>query len=191
MDQKFSSILTTHRSSLLGRRFPIDIMYCTRLITWMPLCWPTASTHNNPCGHILIFLTGQAEIEAAELELKIGPTIGFKISELIICQSLTLPQKQAVIFNRSSQKLFSQQHRRDLTPIDDFVRDRYGFSKQKATIRTGMESLIVTLSRASTTAFGTAGRTGRNGRLYTAWSFGRTRTIRFPRFNERISHRSF
>ena len=159
-----------------GRRFPIDIMYTKApeadyLDAAVLTALQAHITQPLP-GDILIFLTGQAEIEAAELELKNRTSrLGSKISELIICPIYsTLPsEKQAVIFQPTppgSRKVVLATNIAETSLTIDgisFVIDT-GFSKQKSyNPRTGMESLIVTpVSKASAQQ-----RSGRAGRRIT------------------------
>lgn len=171
-----------------GRMYPIDIMYTKNPeADYLDACVLTALqihvTQKLP-GDVLVFLSGQAEIEAAELELKNRSSrLGSKIPELIICPVYsTMPSdKQALIFNPTpdgARKVVLATNIAETSLTIDgivYVIDP-GFSKQTSyNPRTGMSSLIVTpVSKAS--ANQRAGRAGRTGpgkcfRLYTAWSF--------------------
>jgi pre-mRNA-splicing factor ATP-dependent RNA helicase DHX16 len=136
-------------------------------------------------GDILVFLTGQEEIETAiEILNHRIQTLGSKINEIMLCPIYSnLPSEmQARIFEPVSGKeirkvvLATNIAETSLT-IDGicYVID-CGFAKQKSfNPRTGMESLIVTpISKAAANQRkGRAGRTqaGKCFRLYTAWSF--------------------
>ncbi|KAI3384930.1 hypothetical protein SNEBB_000119 [Seison nebaliae] len=167
-----------------GRRFPVDIYY-----TKQPeanyidaVVISVLQIHvTQPLGDILVFLTGQEEIECIqELLYEKIKRLGAKIKELIVLPIFAnLPsEKQAKIFeptppNARKVILATNIAETSLT-IDGiiYVIDP-GFSKQKTyNARTGMESLIVTpVSKAS--ANQRAGRSGRIApgkcfRLYTA-----------------------
>jgi pre-mRNA-splicing factor ATP-dependent RNA helicase DHX16 len=135
-------------------------------------------------GDILVFLTGQEEIETAtEILTQRTKGLGSRIRELSICPIYsTLPSDmQAKIFEKAQEGarkviLGTNIAETSLT-IDGicYVVDT-GFCKQKSyNPRTGMESLIVTpISRAA--ANQRAGRSGRTQpgkcfRLYTSWSY--------------------
>ena len=135
-------------------------------------------------GDILVFLTGQEEIEtAAEILTQRTKGLGSRIRELSICPIYsTLPSDmQAKIFEPTQEGarkvvLGTNIAETSLT-IDGicFVVD-IGFAKQKSyNPRTGMESLIVTpISKAAARQrAGRAGRTqpGKCFRLYTSWSY--------------------
>lgn len=135
-------------------------------------------------GDILVFFTGQEEIETAvEILAKRTQGLGSRIKELNVCPIYsTLPsEQQAKIFEKTSEGsrkvvLGTNIAETSLT-IDGicYVVDT-GFCKQKTyNPRTGMESLIVTpVSRAAAQQrAGRAGRTqaGKCFRLYTNWSF--------------------
>ena len=137
-----------------------------------------------PLGDVLIFLTGQEEIEACcETLLQRTKGLGSRIKELIICPIYsTLPaEQQAKIFEPTppnARKVVVATNIAETSLTIDgicFVIDP-GFSKQKSyNPRSGMESLIVTpISKAGANQrSGRAGRTapGKCFRLYTAWSF--------------------
>ncbi|RZB94461.1 hypothetical protein D0Y65_019169 [Glycine soja] len=136
-----------------------------------------------PPGDILVFLTGQEEIETAEEILKHRTRgLGTKISELIICPIYAnLPTElQAKIFEptpEGARKVVLATNIAETSLTIDgikYVIDP-GFCKMKSyNPRTGMESLLVTpISKAS--ANQRAGRSGRMGpgkcfRLYTAYN---------------------
>lgn len=170
-----------------GRRFPVDILYTkapeadyleAAIVTVLQI-------HvTQPPGDVLVFLTGQEEIESAEEILKHRTRgLGSKIAELIICPIYANlpPDMQAKIFEETPEGarkvvLATNIAETSLT-IDGikYVIDP-GFVKQKSySPRTGMESLIVTpISQAAAQQrAGRAGRTsaGKCFRLYTAWSF--------------------
>ncbi|KAJ9053700.1 hypothetical protein DSO57_1021761 [Entomophthora muscae] len=135
-------------------------------------------------GDILVFLTGQDEIEQAqEALIQTARVLGKKIKELIVCPIYsTLPSDlQAKIFEPTpddARKVVLATNIAETSITIDgisFVIDP-GFSKQKSfNPRSGMESLQVTpCSRAS--ANQRAGRAGRVGpgkcfRLYTQWAY--------------------
>ena len=135
-------------------------------------------------GDVLVFLTGQEEIEAMEQMLQdFSRKMGKVVSELVICPIYAnLPSElQAKIFEPTPPKarkivLATNIAETSLT-IDGivYVIDP-GFVKENVyNPRTGMESLVTTpISRAS--ANQRKGRAGRVGpgmcfRLYTAWAY--------------------
>ncbi|KAL8529449.1 hypothetical protein ACS0TY_006761 [Phlomoides rotata] len=145
-----------------GRRYPVEIHYTKAPeADYLDAAIVTALqihvTQPPGDGDILVFLTGQEEIETAEEILKHRTRgLGTKIAELIICPIYAnLPTElQAKIFEPTPE----------------------GFSKMKSyNPRSGMESLLITpISKAS--ANQRAGRSGRTGpgkcfRLYTAYNF--------------------
>ncbi|KAK9803173.1 hypothetical protein WJX72_009006 [[Myrmecia] bisecta] len=170
-----------------GRRYPVDIMYTkapeadylhAAVVT-------TLQIHvTQPAGDVLIFLTGQEEIEACEELLKQRTRgMGTKIGELIIAPIYAnLPSElQAKIFETTpagARKIVLATNIAETSLTIDgikYVIDP-GFCKQNSyNPRSGMESLIVTpISKASANQrAGRAGRTspGKCFRLYTAWSF--------------------
>ncbi|KAF7307663.1 putative PRP2-RNA-dependent ATPase of DEAH box family [Mycena kentingensis (nom. inval.)] len=137
-----------------------------------------------PKGDILVFLTGQEEIEACNENLQeTSRALGNKIAELIICPIYAnLPSEmQAKIFEptpEGARKVVLATNIAETSITIDgvvFVIDP-GFVKQNSyNPRTGMSSLVVVpCSRAS--ANQRAGRAGRVGpgkafRLYTKWAF--------------------
>jgi len=135
-------------------------------------------------GDILVFLTGQEEIEtAAEILTQRTKGLGSRIRELMICPIYsTLPSDmQAKIFEEvqeGARKVVLGTNIAETSLTIDgicYVID-IGFCKQKSyNPRTGMESLIVTpISKAAANQrAGRAGRTqpGKCFRLYTSWSY--------------------
>ena len=135
-------------------------------------------------GDILVFLTGQEEIEAAEQNLQeTSRKLGSKIPEMVICPIYAnLPSDlQAKIFEptpKGARKVVLATNIAETSLTIDgivYVIDP-GFVKENVfNPRTGMESLVVTpCSRAS--AGQRAGRAGRVGpgkcfRLYTKWAY--------------------
>jgi len=171
-----------------GRRYPVDIFYTKAPeADYIEACVVTAlqihATQPIP-GDILVFLTGQEEIELAhEMLLTRMKGLGKKIGELRILDIYSaLPSDmQAKIFEPTpigARKVILATNIAETSLTIDgimYVID-CGFSKQTAfNPRTGMESLVVTpISKAS--ANQRAGRAGRVGpgkcfRLFTAWSF--------------------
>lgn len=170
-----------------GRRFPVDIHYTAQPeANYLAAAVTTVfQIHlSQPRGDILVFLTGQDEIEAAEQSLsETARKLGTRAPELLICPIYAnLPTDlQAKIFEPTPPKarkvvLATNIAETSLT-IDGivYVIDP-GFVKENVyNPRTGMESLVVTpCSRAS--ANQRAGRAGRVGagkcfRLYTKWAY--------------------
>ncbi|XVF08987.1 hypothetical protein REPUB_Repub07fG0051400 [Reevesia pubescens] len=170
-----------------GRRYPVEIHYTkapeadyldAAIVTVLQI-------HvTQPPGDILVFLTGQEEIETAEEILKHRVKgFGTKIAELIICPIYAnLPTElQAKIFEptpEGARKVVLATNIAETSLTIDgikYVIDP-GFCKMKSyNPRTGMESLLVTpISKAS--ANQRAGRSGRTGpgkcfRLYTAYNY--------------------
>nr|GEX93641.1 pre-mRNA-splicing factor ATP-dependent RNA helicase DEAH1-like isoform X1 [Tanacetum cinerariifolium] len=172
-----------------GRRFPVEILYTKAPeADYLDAAIVTALqihvTQTPGDGDILIFLTGQEEIEAAEEILKHRTRgCGSKIAELIICPIYAnLPTElQAKIFEptpEGARKVVLATNIAETSLTIDgikYVIDP-GFVKMKSyNPRTGMESLLVTpISKAS--ANQRAGRSGRTGpgkcfRLYTAYNY--------------------
>ena len=135
-------------------------------------------------GDILVFLTGQEEIEAAEELIKSRlKGLGSAVGELIVAPIYAnLPSEmQARIFEPTppgARKVVLATNIAETSLTIDgitYVVDP-GFAKQSAyNPRTGVSSLVVTpISKASAQQrAGRAGRTapGKAFRLYTAWSF--------------------
>lgn len=170
-----------------GRRYPVDIFYTkapeadyldAAIVTILQI-------HvTQPLGDILVFLTGQDEVDtAAEILATRTRGLGTKIKELIVCRIYsTLPTDlQAKIFEPTppgARKVVLATNIAETSLTIDgiiYVIDT-GFCKQKSyNPRSGMESLIVTpVSRAaSNQRAGRAGRVapGKCFRLYTAWAY--------------------
>lgn len=172
-----------------GRRFPVEIHYTKAPeADYLDAAVVTALqihvTQPPGDGDILIFLTGQEEIETAEEIIKHRiKGLGTKIAELIICPIYAnLPTElQAKIFEptpEGARKVVLATNIAETSLTIDgikYVIDP-GFSKMKSyNPRTGMESLLVApISKAS--ANQRAGRSGRTGpgkcfRLYTAYNY--------------------
>ena len=169
-----------------GRRYPVDIMYTKAPeADYMDAAVVTTlQIHvTQPAGDVLIFFTGQEEIETCEEILRQRTrSMGSKISEMIICPIYAnLPsQLQAKIFEptpEGARKVVIATNIAETSLTIDGIRYVIdpGFAKQNSfNPRTGMESLIVTpVSKAA--AMQRTGRAGRTGpgqcfRLYTAWS---------------------
>ncbi|KAE8008444.1 hypothetical protein FH972_004955 [Carpinus fangiana] len=170
-----------------GRRYPVDIHY-TKAPEADYLDAAIVSVlqihATKPCGDILVFFTGQEEIETAEEILKHRTRgLGTKIADLIICPIYAnLPTElQAKIFEptpEGARKVVLATNIAETSLTIDgikYVIDP-GFCKMKSyNPRIGMESLLVApISKAS--ANQRAGRSGRTGpgkcfRLYTAYSY--------------------
>lgn len=170
-----------------GRRFPVDIYYTKAPeADYIDACVVSVlQIHaTQPLGDILVFLTGQEEIETCQEVLQDRvKRLGSKIHELLILPVYAnLPSDmQAKIFeptppNARKVILATNIAETSLT-IDNiiYVIDP-GFAKQNNfSSRTGMESLmVVPISKAS--ADQRAGRAGRVApgkcfRLYTAWAY--------------------
>eukprot|EP01135_Chromosphaera_perkinsii_P002177 Nk52_evm12s218 gene=Nk52_evmTU12s218 len=170
-----------------GRRYPVDIFYTKApeadyldavVVTVLQI-------HvTQPLGDILVFLTGQEEIEMAEEQIKERvKRLGNKAAELLVLPIYAnLPSDmQSKIFEPTpagARKVVLATNIAETSLTIDgiiYVIDP-GFSKQTSyNPRTGLESLIVTpVSKAS--AQQRAGRAGRVApgkcfRLYTAWAF--------------------
>ncbi|XP_065510937.1 pre-mRNA-splicing factor ATP-dependent RNA helicase DHX16 isoform X3 [Caloenas nicobarica] len=170
-----------------GRRFPVDIYYTKAPeADYLEACVVSVlQIHvTQPPGDILVFLTGQEEIEACvELLQERCRRLGSRLPELLVLPVYAnLPSDvQARIFQPTppgARKVVVATNIAETSVTIDgivYVLDA-GFCKQKSySARTGMESLVVTpCSRAS--ANQRAGRAGRVApgkcfRLYTAWAF--------------------
>lgn len=170
-----------------GRRYPVDIYYTAAPeANYLSAAIQTImQIHiSQDKGDILLFLTGQDEIEAAQESLtQVCRKLGSRIKEMMICPvySSLPPDLQARIFEptpEGARKVVLATNIAETSITIDgivFVIDP-GFIKQKSyNPRSGMESLIVVpCSRAS--ANQRAGRGGRVGpgkcfRLYTAWAY--------------------
>ncbi|KZT51012.1 P-loop containing nucleoside triphosphate hydrolase protein [Calocera cornea HHB12733] len=171
-----------------GRRYPVDIHYTPQpeanyLHASITTVFQIHTTQPLP-GDILVFLTGQDEIEAAMENLQeTARALGNKIPELLICPIYAnLPSEmQAKIFEPTppgARKVVLATNIAETSITIDgvvYVIDP-GFVKQNSyNPRTGMASLVVVpISRAS--ANQRAGRAGRVGpgkafRLYTKWAY--------------------
>jgi pre-mRNA-splicing factor ATP-dependent RNA helicase DHX16 len=170
-----------------GRRFPVDIYYTKQPEAdyLQAVVITVFQIHvTQPLGDILVFLTGQEEIESAtEMITERVRALGKKIRELLVLPIYSnLPSDMQIkIFEKTPQNarkviLATNIAETSLT-IDGiiYVIDP-GFCKQKSyNARTGMESLVVTpISKAS--ANQRAGRAGRVAagkcfRLYTKLAF--------------------
>ncbi|XP_053377201.1 pre-mRNA-splicing factor ATP-dependent RNA helicase DHX16-like [Mercenaria mercenaria] len=170
-----------------GRRFPVDIYY-TKAPEADYIDTAVVSVLQIHCtqdeGDILVFLTGQEEIEtASEMLTERTRKLGSKIKELIIAPIYAnLPSDlQAKIFDPTppgARKVVLATNIAETSLTVDgikYVLDP-GFCKQNSyNARTGMDSLVVTpVSKAS--ANQRAGRAGRVSagkcfRLYTAWAY--------------------
>ncbi len=170
-----------------GRRFPVDIYYTKAPeADYIDACVVTVlQIHvTQPLGDILVFLTGQEEIETCqELLTERTRKLGSKIKELLIVPIYAnLPSDmQAKVFEPTppgARKVVLATNIAETSlTIDNiiYVIDP-GFNKQNSyNARTSMESLIVVpVSKAS--ANQRAGRAGRVAagkcfRLYTAWAY--------------------
>ena len=170
-----------------GRRFPVDIFYTKAPeADYIDACVVTIlQIHvTQDLGDILVFLTGQEEIETCqELLTERTRALGSKIRELLIVPIYAnLPSDmQSKVFEKTppgARKVVLATNIAETSlTIDNilYVIDP-GFNKQNSyNARTGMESLIVTpVSKAS--ANQRAGRSGRVAagkcfRLYTAWAY--------------------
>ena len=171
-----------------GRMFPVDIMYTKApeadyLDAAVVTVLQCHITQPLP-GDILVFMTGQEEIETAvEILTQRTRGLGSRIKELMVCPIYsTLPsEQQAKIFEKTpdgARKVVLGTNIAETSLTIDgicFVIDT-GFCKQKTyNPRSGMESLIVTpvSQAAAQQRSGRAGRTqaGKCFRLYTNWSF--------------------
>jgi len=171
-----------------GRMFPVDIYYTkspeadyvdASVVTVLQI---HISQPLN--GDVLVFLTGQEEIEtAAEILTQRTKALGSRIHELIICPIYAnLPsEQQAKIFEKTpkgARKVVLATNIAETSLTIDgicYVIDT-GFNKQNSyNARSGMETLMVTpiSQAASNQRAGRAGRTqpGKCFRLFTSWSF--------------------
>ena len=170
-----------------GRRFPVDIFYTKAPeADYLDACVVSVlQIHlTQPEGDILVFLTGQEEIESCQEQLQDRiRKLGTKIRELVILPIYAnLPSDmQSKIFEPTppgARKVVLATNIAETSLTIDgiiYVIDP-GFCKQKSyNPRTGMESLVVTpISKAaSNQRAGRAGRVsaGKCFRLYTAWAY--------------------
>ncbi|KAK7712032.1 hypothetical protein SLS57_007907 [Botryosphaeria dothidea] len=171
-----------------GRRFPVSVYYTPQPeANYLAAAVTTVfQIHlSQPRGDILVFLTGQDEIETMAEDLaETSRKLGSAAPELIICPIYAnLPQEeQAKIFEptppgKCRKVVLATNIAETSLTIDGivYVIDP-GYVKENVyNPRTGMESLVVTpCSRAS--ANQRAGRAGRVGpghcfRLYTKWAY--------------------
>jgi hypothetical protein len=170
-----------------GRRYPVDIFYSKAPeADYVDAAVSTVlKVHvTEPAGDVLVFLTGQEEIEAAEELLKQRTRgLGSRIAELVVAPIYAnLPSElQAAIFEPAppgARKVVLATNIAETSLTIDgikYVVDP-GFAKQNSyNPRSGMESLLVApVSKAS--AMQRAGRAGRTSagkcfRIYTAWAF--------------------
>ncbi|BEJ14326.1 hypothetical protein CspHIS471_0400930 [Cutaneotrichosporon sp. HIS471] len=186
--QKFSSFFDDAPIfDVPGRRFPVDMFYTQQPeANYIHAAVTTIlQIHTTqPKGDILLFLTGQDEIEACEENLKETMyALGDKVPELIVAPIYAnLPtEMQTKIFEptpEGARKVVLATNIAETSITIDgvvYVIDP-GFVKQNNyNPKTGMSSLVVEpISRAS--AQQRAGRAGRVGpgkafRLYTKWAF--------------------
>ncbi|XP_019088500.1 PREDICTED: probable pre-mRNA-splicing factor ATP-dependent RNA helicase DEAH8 [Camelina sativa] len=173
--KKFSEYFDSARIYLIpGRRYPVEKLYRR---------WPDADYletvirtvfqihQTEPIGDVLVFLTGQEEIERAETNLKRRMMdLGTKNSEIIICPIYSnLPTElQAKVFEpapKGSRKVVLATNIAETSLTIEGIRYVIdpGYCKINSyNPRTGMESLLVSpISKAS--AEQRAGRSGRTG----------------------------
>jgi pre-mRNA-splicing factor ATP-dependent RNA helicase DHX16 len=170
-----------------GRRFPVDIHYTSQPEANYLSAAITSifQIHTSqPKGDILVFLTGQEEIEAAEQHItEISRKLGNRVGEVIICPIFANldTERQAKIFEptpEGARKVVLATNIAETSLTIDgivYVIDS-GFTKELVyTPATGMSSLqSVAISRAS--ALQRSGRAGRVSpgkcfRLYTKWAY--------------------
>lgn len=186
--QKFAKYFDDARIfNIPGRRYPVDIHYTPQpeanyLAAAVTTIFQIHITQGK--GDILVFLTGQEEIEAAEQNLQeTARKLGSKVPEMVVCPIYaSLPSElQSKIFEPTppgARKVVLATNIAETSLTIDgivYVIDP-GFVKENVyNARTGMESLVVTpCSRAS--ANQRSGRAGRVGpgkcfRLYTKFAF--------------------
>ena len=187
--EKFSSYFDDCPIFMIpGRMYPVDILYTKApeadyLDAVVVTVLQIHVTQDVP-GDILVFLTGQEEIETvAEILQQRTKGLGSRIRELMILPIFAnLPSdQQARIFERppvGGRKVVLGTNIAETSLTVDgicYVIDT-GFCKQKSyNARRGMESLqVVPISKAAANQrAGRAGRTqpGKCFRLYTLWSF--------------------
>ncbi|EPQ63413.1 hypothetical protein BGT96224_5356B [Blumeria graminis f. sp. tritici 96224] len=170
-----------------GRRYPVDVHYTPQpeanyLAAAITTIFQIHTTQGK--GDILVFLTGQDEIEAAEQNITdISRKLGSRVPELVICPIYAnLPSElQSKIFEptpEGARKVVLATNIAETSLTIDgivYVIDP-GFVKENVyNPATGMSKLVaVPCSRAS--ANQRSGRAGRVGpgkcfRLYTKWAF--------------------
>ncbi|KAG8825819.1 hypothetical protein FRC19_010372 [Serendipita sp. 401] len=170
-----------------GRRYPVDILYTPQpeanyLHAAITTVFQIHTTQ--PRGDILVFFTGQEEIEAAAENLEeTMRTLANKVGELVVCPIYAnLPSEmQAKIFEPTppgARKVVLATNIAETSITIDgvvFVIDPGLVKQDSFNPKTGMSSLtIVPCSKAS--ANQRAGRAGRVGpgkafRLYTKWAY--------------------
>lgn len=170
-----------------GRRYPVDIYYtpapeANYLAAAITTTFQIHTTQGK--GDILIFLTGQDEIEAAELEIsETARKLGSRIKELVICPIYAnLPSElQAKIFEPTpdgARKVILATNIAETSLTIDgivYVIDPGYVKENMYNPATGMSNLVaVPCSRAS--ANQRSGRAGRVGpgkcfRLYTKFAY--------------------
>ncbi|KAM3654679.1 LOW QUALITY PROTEIN: pre-mRNA-splicing factor ATP-dependent RNA helicase DHX16-like, partial [Ammospiza maritima maritima] len=182
--ERFSAFFDAPVFRIPGRRFPVDIYYTKAPeADYLEACVVSVlQIHvTQPPGDILVFLTGQEEIEACvELLQERCRRLGSRLPELLVLPIYAnLPSElQARIFQPTppgAKVVVATNIAETSVTIDGivYVLDP-GFCKQSYSARTD-ESLVVTpCSKAS--ANQRAGRAGRVApgkcfRLYTAWAF--------------------
>jgi pre-mRNA-splicing factor ATP-dependent RNA helicase DHX16 len=170
-----------------GRRYPVEVFYTSAPeADYLDASVVTAlQIHvREPPGDVLVFMTGQDEIESAEEMLKQRTKgLGSRIGEMIICSIYAnLPsEQQNKIFEptpEGARKIVLATNIAETSLTIDgikYVVDP-GFAKQNNyNPRSGMESLVVTpISKASALQrTGRAGRTqpGKCFRLFTAHAY--------------------
>lgn len=173
--KKFSEYFDSARIYMIpGRRYPVEKLFqkCPepdRLETAVRTVFQIHQTE--PLGDVLVFLTGQEEIETAETKLKERmKDLGSKSSEIIICPIYSnLPTElQAKVFDpapKGSRKVVLATNIAETSLTIDGIRYVVdpGYCKINSySPKTGMESLLETpISKAS--AEQRAGRSGRTG----------------------------
>lgn len=170
-----------------GRKFPVDVFYTKAPeADYLAAAITTVlQIHiTQPLGDILVFLTGQDEIEFAQERLKAAAkSLRGRIGELIVAPiySSLQSEEQAKIFlptPEGARKVVLATNIAETSITIDgivYVIDT-GFVKQKSyNPKTGMESLqVVPCSKAAANQrMGRAGRVspGKCFRLYTAWAY--------------------
>eukprot|EP01022_Parablepharisma_sp_SALTPOND_P004213 TRINITY_DN118_c2_g1_i1.p1 TRINITY_DN118_c2_g1~~TRINITY_DN118_c2_g1_i1.p1 ORF type:complete len:1150 (+),score=143.13 TRINITY_DN118_c2_g1_i1:142-3450(+) len=175
------------RFSIPGRRYPVDIYYTKQPeADYLEATVLTVLQIHimQEAGDVLVFLTGQEEIDTAvEMLQQQTRDLGTKVGEMIILPiySVLPSEMQARIFEKTpegARKVVLATNIAETSLTIDGIKYVVdcGFCKQTSfNPRTGMESLIVTpISKASANQrAGRAGRTspGKCFRLYTAWSY--------------------
>uniref|UniRef100_A0A1J3K7M0 RNA helicase n=1 Tax=Noccaea caerulescens TaxID=107243 RepID=A0A1J3K7M0_NOCCA len=173
--KKFSEYFDSARIYMIpGRRYPVEKLFTRwpepdRLETAVRTVFQIHQTE--PLGDILVFLTGQEEIETAETKLKLRMIdLGTKSSEIVICPIYSnLPTElQAKVFEpapKGTRKVVLATNIAETSLTIDGIRYVVdpGYCKINSyNPRTGMESLLKTpISKAS--AEQRAGRSGRTG----------------------------